>query len=73
MDLKCSLPESVSQSLFRQIGSEGRILYALIFAALLLSGVQLQLGGELLFARLFYAGSMIVLVGILFARPRKNR
>jgi predicted unusual protein kinase regulating ubiquinone biosynthesis (AarF/ABC1/UbiB family) len=50
-----------------------RILYALIFAALLLSGVQLHLGGELFFARLFYAGSMIVLVGILFARPRKNR
>ncbi len=29
MDLQCSLPESVSQSLFRQIGSDSRILYAL--------------------------------------------
>lgn len=49
-----------------------RILYALIFAALLVSGVQLQLGGELLFARLLYAGSIIVLVGMLFARRKKN-
>jgi predicted unusual protein kinase regulating ubiquinone biosynthesis (AarF/ABC1/UbiB family) len=49
-----------------------RILYALIFAALLISGVQLQLGGELLFARLLYAGSIIVLVGMLFAGRKKN-
>jgi predicted unusual protein kinase regulating ubiquinone biosynthesis (AarF/ABC1/UbiB family) len=50
-----------------------RILYALIFAALLISAVQLQLGGELLFARLLYAGSIIVLVGLLFARPKKSK
>ncbi len=49
-----------------------RILYALIFAALLISGVQLQLGGELLFARLLYAGSIIILVGMLFAGRKKN-
>jgi predicted unusual protein kinase regulating ubiquinone biosynthesis (AarF/ABC1/UbiB family) len=49
-----------------------RILYALIFTALLISGVQLQLGGELLFARLLYAGSIIILLGILFARSKKN-
>ena len=49
-----------------------RILYALIFAALLISGVQLQLGGELLFARLLYAGSVIVLVGLVLARPKRN-
>jgi len=50
-----------------------RILYALLFAALLLGGVQLQLGGELFFARLLFAGSIVVLVGVLFARPKKNR
>lgn len=50
-----------------------RILYALIFAALLISAVQLQLGGELLLARLLYAGSLIVFVGLLFARPKKGR
>lgn len=50
-----------------------RILYALIFGALLISGVQLQLGGELLFARLLYAGSVLVLVGILIAKPKKDR
>ncbi|MGB3702102.1 MAG: AarF/ABC1/UbiB kinase family protein [Anaerolineales bacterium] len=49
-----------------------RILYALIFTALLISGVQLQLGGELLFARLLYAGSVIVLVGLVLARPKRN-
>ena len=49
-----------------------RMLHALIFAALLISGVQLQLGGELLFARLLYAASIIVLVGILFAGRKKN-
>jgi predicted unusual protein kinase regulating ubiquinone biosynthesis (AarF/ABC1/UbiB family) len=50
-----------------------RILYALIFAALLISAVQLQLGGELLLARLLFAGSLIVLVGLLFARPKKSK
>lgn len=50
-----------------------RILYALIFAALLISAVQLQLGGELLLAQLLYAGSLIVFVGLLFARPKKGR
>ena len=50
-----------------------RILYALIFTALLLSGVQMQLGGELLFARLLYAASIIVLVGRLFARLKKDK
>ena len=49
-----------------------RILYALIFAALLISGVLLQLGGELLFARLLYAGSVIVLVGLVIARPKRK-
>ncbi|HUV26027.1 MAG TPA: AarF/UbiB family protein [Anaerolineales bacterium] len=49
-----------------------RILYALIFAALLISGVLLQLGGELLFARLLYAGSVIVLVGLVLARPKRS-
>ena len=50
-----------------------RILYALIFTALLISAVQLQLGGELLFARLLYAGSVIVLVGLMFAKPKKDK
>jgi predicted unusual protein kinase regulating ubiquinone biosynthesis (AarF/ABC1/UbiB family) len=49
-----------------------RAVYALIFAALLISGVQLQLGDELLFARLFYAGAIIVLVGLLLARPKRR-
>ena len=53
--------------------TQRRILYALLFAALLISAVQLQLGGELLYARLLIAGSLVVLVGILFARPRKKR
>lgn len=50
-----------------------RILYALIFAALLIGGVQLQLGGELILARLLYAGAMIVLVGLVFARAKKGK
>lgn len=49
-----------------------RIVYALIFAALLISGVQLQLGDEILFARLLYAGAIIVLVGLLLARPKRR-
>jgi predicted unusual protein kinase regulating ubiquinone biosynthesis (AarF/ABC1/UbiB family) len=49
-----------------------RIVYALIFAALLISGVQLQLGGELLFARLLYAGAIVVLVGLLLAKPKRR-
>ena len=49
-----------------------RIIYALIFMAFLISAVQLQLGGELLFARLFYAGAAVVLLGLLLARPKKG-
>jgi predicted unusual protein kinase regulating ubiquinone biosynthesis (AarF/ABC1/UbiB family) len=49
-----------------------RIVYALIFLALLISGVQLQLGGELLFSRLLYAGAVVVLVGLLLARPKRR-
>jgi predicted unusual protein kinase regulating ubiquinone biosynthesis (AarF/ABC1/UbiB family) len=49
-----------------------RIVYALIFAALLISGVQLQIGGELLFARLLYGGASVVLVGLLLAKPKRR-
>ena len=49
-----------------------RIVYALIFVALLISGVQLHLGGELIFSRLLYAGALVVLVGLLLARPKKR-
>ncbi len=49
-----------------------RMVYALIFLALLISAVQLQLGGELLFSRLLYTGSVIVLLGLLLARPKKG-
>jgi len=49
-----------------------RIVYALIFAALLISGVQLQLGGELLFARLLYGGAIVVLLGLLLAKPKRR-
>jgi predicted unusual protein kinase regulating ubiquinone biosynthesis (AarF/ABC1/UbiB family) len=49
-----------------------RIVYALIFLAMLISAVQLQLGGELLFSRLLYAGAVVVLVGLLIARPKKG-
>ncbi len=49
-----------------------RILYALLFTALLIGAVQLQLGGELLYARILFVASLVVLVGIFFARPRKR-
>ena len=49
-----------------------RIVFALIFVALLISGVQLQLGGELPFARLLYGGAIVVLVGLLLARPKRR-
>jgi predicted unusual protein kinase regulating ubiquinone biosynthesis (AarF/ABC1/UbiB family) len=49
-----------------------RTLYALLFTALLISAVQLQLGGEQLYARILFAASVFVMVGILFARTRKN-
>jgi predicted unusual protein kinase regulating ubiquinone biosynthesis (AarF/ABC1/UbiB family) len=49
-----------------------RVVYALIFTALLISGVQLQLGGELLFSRLLYAGAIVVLVGLLLAKPKRR-
>jgi predicted unusual protein kinase regulating ubiquinone biosynthesis (AarF/ABC1/UbiB family) len=49
-----------------------RVVYALVFVALLISGVQLQLGGELLFARILYAGTVVVLVGLLLARPKRR-
>jgi len=49
-----------------------RILYALVFAALLISAVQLQMGGELLYARILFATSIVVLIGLLFVRPRKR-
>lgn len=49
-----------------------RIIYALIFLGLLISAVQLQLGGEVLFSRFLYAGSVVVLVGLILARPKKG-
>jgi predicted unusual protein kinase regulating ubiquinone biosynthesis (AarF/ABC1/UbiB family) len=49
-----------------------RVVYALIFVALLISAVQLQLGGELLYARLLYAGAIVVLVGLLLAKPKRR-
>ena len=49
-----------------------RIVYALIFLPLLISAVQLQLGGELLFSRLLYAGAAVALVGLLIARKKKG-
>ena len=49
-----------------------RIVYALIFVALLISGVQLQLGGELLSARLLYGGAIVVLAGLLLAKPKRR-
>ena len=49
-----------------------RIVYALIFLALLLSGVQLHLGGEITFARFLYAGAVVVLVGLILARPNRR-
>jgi predicted unusual protein kinase regulating ubiquinone biosynthesis (AarF/ABC1/UbiB family) len=49
-----------------------RILYALIFLALSLSGTQLHLGGELLFARVLYAGAIVALAAIFLARPRRR-
>jgi predicted unusual protein kinase regulating ubiquinone biosynthesis (AarF/ABC1/UbiB family) len=49
-----------------------RIVYALVFLALLIGAVQLQLGGELLLSRLFYAGAVVVLMGILLARPKRR-
>jgi predicted unusual protein kinase regulating ubiquinone biosynthesis (AarF/ABC1/UbiB family) len=49
-----------------------RMLYTLLFTALLISAVQLQLGGELLYARILFAASLVVLVGIFIARPRKR-
>ena len=50
-----------------------RIVYALIFLALLLSGVQLHLGGEILFARLLFAGSVVSLAAIFLARHRQRQ
>jgi predicted unusual protein kinase regulating ubiquinone biosynthesis (AarF/ABC1/UbiB family) len=49
-----------------------RIVYALVFLALLISAVQLQLGGELQFSRVLYAGAVIVLVGLILARQKRG-
>ena len=49
-----------------------RIIYALVFLGLIISAVQLQLGGELLFSRLLYAGSVVVLLGLILARAKKG-
>ncbi|UCF26680.1 MAG: hypothetical protein JSW42_08420, partial [Chloroflexota bacterium] len=49
-----------------------RIVYALVFLALLISAVQLQLGGELQFSRVLYAGAVIVLVGLFLARQKRG-
>ena len=46
-----------------------RIVFALIFLATLLSGVQLHLSGEILFARVLFAGSVVSLAAIFLARP----
>ncbi|UCD98038.1 MAG: hypothetical protein JSV42_13910, partial [Chloroflexota bacterium] len=49
-----------------------RIVYALIFIPLVVAGVQLQIGGELLYAGLFYLGAIMVLVGLVLARPKRH-
>jgi hypothetical protein len=49
-----------------------RIVYAILFLALLTNGVQLQLGGDLTFAQALYGGAILALVGALFARRRRD-
>jgi len=49
-----------------------KIVYALVFLALLTNGVQLHLGGEVLFSRALFAGAVLTLVGLILARPKRR-
>ena len=49
-----------------------RIVFALIFLALLTSGVQLHLGGEIIFARVLYGGAVVSLVAMILAKPSQR-
>jgi predicted unusual protein kinase regulating ubiquinone biosynthesis (AarF/ABC1/UbiB family) len=49
-----------------------RIVFALVFLALLTNGVQLHLGGELLFARVLYAGAIVIFVALILAKPSQR-
>jgi predicted unusual protein kinase regulating ubiquinone biosynthesis (AarF/ABC1/UbiB family) len=49
-----------------------RIVFALVFLALLTNGVLLHLGGELLFARVLYAGAVVILVALILAKPSQR-
>ncbi len=70
-ELGVRIPELESQLAKLELTMR-RILYALIFLGMLISAVQLQLGGELIFARLLYAGAVIVLVGLMLAKPKRR-
>ena len=49
-----------------------RIVFAIIFLALLTNAVQLQLGGEMVFAQVLYGGAFLALVGALFSRRGRH-
>jgi MYXO-CTERM domain-containing protein len=49
-----------------------RIVFAIVFLALLTNAVQLHLGGEMAFAQVLYGGAVLALVGALFSRRRRH-
>lgn len=49
-----------------------RLVYAVIFLALLSNGVQLDLGGQQIFANVLYGGAALALAGAIFTRPRRH-
>lgn len=49
-----------------------KIVYALVFLALLTNGVQLHLGGEVLFSRALFVGAVLTLVGLFLARLKRR-
>jgi len=49
-----------------------KIVYALVFLALLTNGVQLHLGGEVLFSRALFTGAVLALGGLFLARLKRR-
>ena len=70
-DLSIKTPE-LTQEGRRIERNTRRIVYAILFLALLTNAVQLHLGGEMVFGQVLYGGSVLALVGALFSRRRRH-
>jgi predicted unusual protein kinase regulating ubiquinone biosynthesis (AarF/ABC1/UbiB family) len=68
-DVSVRAPE-VSRQVSRLETAIRRVTAAILFSALLLGGIQLYLGGQVVFGQILMAGAGVCLLGMILARPK---